>query len=210
MRALLLFFWILTQFGCQPSSGEMAVLGNLEEVSDQAPQPLPPFNYLDSLSPCDGFDYPVGPPNAKGYYDAQPFGRNTHLGSDWNGNGGGNSDLGDPVFAIADGIVFYAEDAGPGWGNVVQVVHHAGTDSVPVFVESLYAHLDTIWVKEGSRIRRGQQIGTIGNANGTYWAHLHLEIRDSLGMEIGGGYSTETAGFVDPTQFIKAHRPKRK
>ncbi len=29
----------------------------------------------------DGFDYPVGPPNAVGYYDAQPFTKNKHLGS---------------------------------------------------------------------------------------------------------------------------------
>ena len=38
-----------------------------------------------------GFDFPVGPPDAQGYYDAQSFGRNRHLGEDWNGNGGGNS-----------------------------------------------------------------------------------------------------------------------
>ncbi|HEY9169431.1 MAG TPA: hypothetical protein VIN72_08085 [Lutibacter sp.] len=35
----------------------------------------------------DGSDFPVGKPNAKGYYDAQPFGKNRHLGSDWNGKG---------------------------------------------------------------------------------------------------------------------------
>ncbi|MBL4587064.1 MAG: hypothetical protein JKX84_08430, partial [Flavobacteriales bacterium] len=28
----------------------------------------------------DGFDFPVGPPDAKGYYNAQPFGKNEHLG----------------------------------------------------------------------------------------------------------------------------------
>ena len=39
----------------------------------------------------DGFDFPVGPPDAKGYYDAQSFGKNRHLGSDWNGVGGGNT-----------------------------------------------------------------------------------------------------------------------
>ena len=26
------------------------------------------------LPPADGFDFPVGPPDAAGYYDAQPFG----------------------------------------------------------------------------------------------------------------------------------------
>lgn len=171
---------------------------------------LPQPTFLDSLQPCDGFDYPVGPPDAKGYYDAQPFGRNTHLGCDWNGRGGGNSDLGDPVHAIADGRVIYAGDPGPGWGNVVRIVHNAGTDSLPFFVESLYGHLDTILLSEGANVQRGTQIGTIGNAHGAYWAHLHLELRDSLDMGVGGGYSPDTAGFTDPTAFIRARRPHRK
>lgn len=35
----------------------------------------------------DGFDFPVGKPNAKGYIDKQPFGKNFHLGEDWNAAG---------------------------------------------------------------------------------------------------------------------------
>ncbi len=30
----------------------------------------------------DGFDFPVGKPNAKGYYNAQKFTENYHLGKD--------------------------------------------------------------------------------------------------------------------------------
>lgn len=37
----------------------------------------------------DGFDFPVGKPDADGYYNAQDFQENYHLGEDWNGNGGG-------------------------------------------------------------------------------------------------------------------------
>lgn len=65
-----------------------------------------PQHYLEKCQLVDGFDFPVGKPDAKGYYDAQSFGKNNHLGSDWNGNGGGNSDFGDDVFSIADGVVF--------------------------------------------------------------------------------------------------------
>lgn len=165
------------------------------------------FQYAKDCRPADGFDYPVGPPNARGYYDAQPFGENTHLGSDWNGNGGGNSDYGDPVYAVADGVVFWARDEGAGWGNVLRIVHNAGTDSVPVFVESLYGHLSNLRVALGENVARGQEIGAIGNADGAYYAHLHLEIRDSLGMEVGGGYSRDQRGFVNPTKFIQTHRP---
>ena len=154
---------------------------------------------------CGGFDLPVGPPDASGYYDAQPFGINDHLGNDWNGNGGGDTDLGDPVHAIAAGVVSVASDHGGGWGNVVRVVHACG--EVPgQEVESLYAHLDTVEVHAGQRVGRGQRIGTIGTAGGQYRAHLHLELRARRGMPLGGGYSKDTTGYLDPSAFILRHR----
>ena len=45
---------------------------------------------------ADGFDHPVGKPNAEGYYMARGF-LSYHPGEDWNGVKGGNSDLGAPV-----------------------------------------------------------------------------------------------------------------
>lgn len=151
---------------------------------------------------CGGFDFPVGPPDAAGYYDAQPFGANEHLGNDYNGNGGGDTDLGDPVHAIARGEVVLAEDLGGGWGNVVRVVHACDG----VMVESIYAHLDKMHVGAGDAIDRGGLVGTIGTAGGQYLAHLHLELRDVIGRPIGGGYG-EIEAHVDPTAFIRAHRP---
>ena len=44
------------------------------------------------------------------------------------------------------------------------------------------------------------------NFNSQYYAHLHLEIRDSIGMAIGGGYAVATNGYLDPTEFLNAHR----
>jgi murein DD-endopeptidase MepM/ murein hydrolase activator NlpD len=154
---------------------------------------------------CGPFDFPVGPPDASGYYDAQPFGTNDHLGNDWNGNGGGDSDLGDPVHAIAAGVVSVASDHGGGWGNVVRVVHACG-EAPGQEIESLYAHLDTIAVRAGQHVGRGQPLGTIGTAGGQYRAHLHLELRMRPGMPLGGGYSTDTAGYLDPSAFILRHR----
>jgi murein DD-endopeptidase MepM/ murein hydrolase activator NlpD len=154
---------------------------------------------ISGLPACDGFDFPVGAPDAVGYYDAQPFGHNEHLGNDWNGKGGGNTDLGDPVYATAAGVVAEAIDIGHDWGNVVRVVHACG-------VESLYAHLDRIETTLGATVRRGQRIGTIGTAGGTYPAHLHFEIRDRP-LPLGGGYSSNTTGYLDPTAYIRAHRP---
>jgi murein DD-endopeptidase MepM/ murein hydrolase activator NlpD len=152
---------------------------------------------------ADQFDYPVGKPDAEGYYNAQGFGDNNHLGDDWNAKTGGNSDLGHPFYTVANGYVTFAEDIRGGWGNVIRVLHQLpdGTQ-----VESLYAHADTVLVKKGDWVKRGQQIGTIGTAHGLYWAHLHFEMRTDPKMAIGGGYSTATGGYLDPTAFIEAHR----
>lgn len=152
---------------------------------------------------ADGFDFPVGPPDGKGYYNAQGFGKNNHLGDDWNGFNGGNSDLGDPVYVIANGLVTFVEDYNQSWGNVIRITHYLedGTQ-----VESLYGHCDEVLVKKGDWIEKGTQIGTIGTAHGTYPAHLHLEIRDNTTMSVGPGYSSNTKGYLNPTKFINDHR----
>ncbi|WP_394751192.1 murein hydrolase activator EnvC family protein [Spongiimicrobium salis] len=152
---------------------------------------------------ADHFDFPVGKPEGIGYYNAQSFGENNHLGDDWNGTGGGNTDLGDAIYAIANGKVAFAEDIGGGWGNVIRI-HHVLEDGHKV--ESLYAHCDTILVATSDTVSIGQKIGTIGTAHGLYYAHLHFEIRENIHMPIGGGYSQNTAGYVDPTEFIRTHR----
>ena len=147
------------------------------------------------------FDFPVGKPTSKGYYNAQKFGENNHLGDDWNGVGGGNSDLGDPIYSISNGYVSAVQDLGGGWGNVIRIVHSYNN----TYYESVYAHCDTMYVKENKFIKRGDKIGSIGTANGAYLAHLHLEIRDRIFMDIGPGYATDTKGYLDPTTFIKTH-----
>lgn len=155
---------------------------------------------------ANAFDFPVGKPDAKGYYNAQPFGENLHLGDDWNAVTGGNTDLGDPIYAIANGLVKMAENIYGGWGNVIIIEHRLPGGKR---VESLYAHCDEILVSEGDVVRLGDKIATIGNAGGIYLAHLHFEIRDEIDMGVGGGYSSDTEGYVDPTAFIKQHRRTR-
>lgn len=145
------------------------------------------------------FDFPVGKPNAKGYYNAQKFKENNHLGDDWNGLGGGNSDLGDNIYAISNGYVEEVKDYKGGWGKVVRI-NHFYNDKL---YQSLYAHCDTIFISEKKFVKKGDKIASIGNCNGTYLAHLHLEIRDSINLDIGTGYSNNTNGYLDPTLFIK-------
>lgn len=156
---------------------------------------------------ADGFDFPVGPPDAEGYYKYRGFRPNGHLGDDWNGLKGGNSDLGDPVYSIGHGIVVFARDARRAWGNVV-IVRHAFWDQNRVqAIDSLYSHLDSITVREGQIVRRNQKVGTIGSNRGMYVAHLHFEIRKNLSIGINQcAFSQGFENYHDPTKFIFAHR----
>src|SRR5919198_3129762 len=89
------------------------------EGAFRRPSPLE----LASLPIAARFDYPLGSEHGAFAYNAQRFTENHHLGDDLNGIGGENSDLGDPIYAVADGRVLLARDAGAGWGNVIIVLH---------------------------------------------------------------------------------------
>lgn len=173
-----------------------------EVKTEQVKEHKPEFVY-DSSYISKSFDFPVGKPDAKGYYNAQKFQEDLHLGEDWNAVTGGNSDLGDPIYTIANGYVKFADDYGGGWGNIIRIIHKMPNGKL---IESLYAHCDTILVQEKQWITKGTKIGTIGNANGQYLAHLHFEIRNNVEMPIGGGYSDITEGYLNPTEFIKQNR----
>lgn len=195
MKKLLVFLFFLV--ACAENAPKKQIDSGLQDsVRLVSPKVLPREKIADR------FDFPVGKPDGKGYYNAQKFGVNLHLGDDWNAVTGGNSDLGDPIYAIANGHVDFAEDVGSGWGNVIRITHHLPSGQK---IESLYAHCDTILAQANQWVVIGEQIGTIGTAHGAYLAHLHLELRDSL-MPIGGGYSEEQAGYLDPTRFIQNHR----
>src|ERR1700720_703171 len=152
---------------------------------------------------ADGFDLPVGKPDGQGYYKARGFRSNGHLGEDWDGVGGGDTDLGDPIYCIGGGVVVFARDCHMGWGNVV-IVRHAFREGGEVRnIDSLYGHLDKIIVRRGQTVRRGQQIATMGTAHGLYDAHLHLEIRKNI--EIGmspAAFAKDFSNYYDPSQFI--------
>ncbi len=167
------------------------------------------------LALADGFDFPVGKPNADNYYKARGMRLRypVHFGEDWNGTGGGDSDLHDPIYSTANGIVTFAYDIRGGWGRVVIIRHaYRDPDSGQVkFVDSLYGHLRKIMVEKGQVVRRGQQIGTMGSNRGMYPAHLHFEIRHnlSIGMQ-RNSVGKNLNNWADPTAFIRKNRRLRK
>lgn len=155
------------------------------------------------------WDHTMGAENGALTYNAQKFLElnkkrgGPHLGDDINGIGGMNTDLGDPVFATADGLVLYAGEPSQGWGNIVILAHRTDDEEI---LQSMYAHLDSMNVSVGSLVARGQRIGTNGTAHGNYPAHLHLEFRNSDHPDIGAGYSHNPLGRIDPTATTNQRR----
>ena len=167
---------------------------------------LPSPLELESLPTAAHFDFPLGNENGAMAYNAQHFTENKHLGDDLNGIGGENSDLGDPIYAIADGRVLLAREGGPGWGKIVILLHAYVENGERKYLQSYYAHLQEMLVHPGETVKRGQPIATVGTADGRYFAHLHFEMREFLTPFIGAGYRQDTRGWINPTEFVEHHR----
>lgn len=78
-------------------------------------------------------------------------------------------EIGDAVVASFDGIVKKA-DYTSGYGNLVVVKHFNG-------LETYYAHLSKLMVKEGDTLTAGEELGLGGSTGRSTGPHLHYEIR---------------------------------
>ncbi|MEX0943576.1 MAG: peptidoglycan DD-metalloendopeptidase family protein [Pseudomonadales bacterium] len=76
---------------------------------------------------------------------------------------------GEPVHSSADGVVVYAGGGLRGYGKLVIVKHNDR-------YLSAYGHNQSILVKEGDKVKRGQVVAKIGGPNGDKDL-LHFEIR---------------------------------
>src|SRR5450830_105461 len=76
---------------------------------------------------------------------------------------------GTPVHAVADGVARVAHDD---WmGNLVRIDHGGG-------LESLYVHLDSVALADGTLVKAGQTIGTVGaTGRAATGPHLHFQVR---------------------------------
>lgn len=75
---------------------------------------------------------------------------------------------GTPVHATADGVVVEVGNS-PGYGRTIVIQHPSG-------FMTLYAHLSSIKVKEGDRVKRHSVIGGIGSTGRSTGPHLHYEV----------------------------------
>lgn len=191
---------------------------------------------IAAIPVSDGFDFPAGWPDGTGYgngnipgdkdgwgfleNEGPAYGNVIHPGEDWNGVRGGDTDLGNPVYAVANGHVVSSDDYGCGWGNIVMIEHKENKSASSATVWSNYAHLETRLVSSGDYVRRGQQIGTVGKGTTSdepcdkiYSAHLHFEIRRNYLSPSSWKPIVETeeqvlANYYNPSSFIDSHRPQ--
>ena len=124
------------------------------------------------LSLGELFIYPVSSRHITSGYGMRKVNGQLHLhtGIDIRAN------TGTPVTASLDGVI---SATGENWmyGKHIIMSHNNG-------YKTLYAHLNSISVKQGDRVARGKKIGESGNTGYTTGAHLHFAIINKNGKFI--------------------------
>lgn len=77
---------------------------------------------------------------------------------------------GAPVKAAENGVVVYAGDQLKGFGNLV-LVRHADKWM------TAYGHMDSLSVKKGQTVKKGERLGAAGSTGGVDGPQLHFEVR---------------------------------
>lgn len=155
-------------------SGVLSVTAN-EEIDWQGPI-------------ADAFELPLGDGKGTGYNVTQKAFEKLP-GDTWDGNGGGDTDLGDPVASIGSGVVIFAEDSKSMWGNMV-IIRHAYRDKNDelVLIDSIYAHLLEVFAKKGDEVQLGEKIGAIGKSGkGERTAMLYFAIKKDVFSPVDEG-----------------------
>ncbi len=102
--------------------------------------------------------------------------------------------IGTPIYATADGLITEAGWNSGGYGNLIKVEHGKG-------IETRYAHLSSIAVRAGQRIRRGDVIGRMGSTGRSTGSHLHYEVRID-------GRAVNPIPFMKSTDYLVAMRAR--
>lgn len=173
--------------------------------------PEPQENALCGI--VDLLDFPLDPPDALNVsYGGRGFGQFRsrydlyHAGEDWQ-LVRGRSNLGVPVYAIGHGRVTYAHPYGWGTDQGTIIIRHTFADGRTVL--SFYGHMDpdSVTLRAGDCVVRGQKIAEIGQPRTP--PHLHFEIRTHMPDEPGPGYwgsDPTEAGWLPPSPFIWNNR----
>jgi murein DD-endopeptidase MepM/ murein hydrolase activator NlpD len=128
---------------------------------------------------------PEGRPVLEGYISSYYGGRQdpfdgseaTHKGVDFAGAAGSE------VLAVATGMVTRVE-SNRGYGNLVEINHGNG-------YVTRYAHNESMLVRVGDTVTRGQPIALMGSTGRSTGPHVHFEV-------LRFGQHMNPLGFVDP------------
>ncbi|MEJ5240420.1 MAG: M23 family metallopeptidase [Anaerolineales bacterium] len=124
--------------------------------------------------PADQVNWPV----ADYRYGGTFFGDVVHSGVDI------PAEAGSPVLAAGDGVVIWADwglfSGAPGndrdpYGMAVAIRHDFGYQGKTLY--TIYAHLSRIETVVGRVVKRGEEIGKVGDTGMTTGPHLHFEVR---------------------------------
>lgn len=121
---------------------------------------------------------------------ADPFGGGTqfHKGIDF------EADVGDPVLAVADGVVSYS-GMRSGYGYTVEVDHGNG-------YVTRYAHNSKLERSVGDLVRSGQEIAKAGSSGRSTGAHVHFEVWQN-------GAVVNPRKFLGHNDALARHGPAR-
>ncbi len=100
------------------------------------------------------------------YLSGYDYNSNIHPGIDIAG------DYGHAIYATDAGVVVYAGWSNYGYGNLIVIDHGNGW-------QSLYAHLQSVYVGCGQSVFQGDVIGEMGSTGNSTGPHLHFELRHS-------------------------------
>lgn len=133
-------------------------------------------------------------PDPSRYKMSSPFGYRTdpftgasrmHTGLDF------AMKIGNPVYATGDGVVESVKFEFFGYGNSITIKHGFG-------YETIYAHLNSVKVIEGMRVKRGDCIGESGKSGRSSGPHLHYEV-------VYKGRKVNPANYLDMSMSVQEY-----
>lgn len=123
---------------------------------------------------------------SSGYRTAE---RPDHDGIDYAGP------IGSRILAAAAGNVLAAGWGSGGAGNMVQLAHTRG-------LQTLYYHMQRVMVRVGQAVTQGQQLGTMGSTGNSTGSHLHFTVRRG-GRDVNPGNPEDGGGgFLNPFERL--------
>lgn len=99
--------------------------------------------------------------------------------------------IGNPVYATGDGVVESVKFEFFGYGNSITIKHGFG-------YETIYAHLNSVKVIEGMKVKRGDCIGESGKSGRSSGPHLHYEV-------VYKGRKVNPANYLDMSMSVQEY-----